>query len=284
MGRIRENLRAVVDAARAVTGPLGPAGGLGLRSNTLTIRTRTWADGRPGSPGAAVHLYPPQSLTTTSSSPPAISLPTAIVLLNELRLDYAVHLLDTMQHQVQDSLDVSTPPASSDLPTAITLANALRAAYGLHVANATVHWNVDVVHVISAPVATDLPSVQTLANALQSAFNAHILADAVADVDLVLPQQYRIRQLATNEIVQSGGRYEMGDVIMEHITPWDGISVGFTVAQLKPPAKSNSVQIIYIVTSDDVAGGHTGEYELRELRSWRPFSFDLVLKRRETTP
>lgn len=103
------------------------------------------------------------------------------------------------------------------------------------------------------------------------------------DVVLELPQIYRVRQLRTREIAASGGRYEMGDVAVGPITPKyirrDGSMGGFSETELKPDVRDNGVEIIYMLT-----GAHEGDYELVELRSYDPFGYELVLRRRETTP
>jgi len=95
------------------------------------------------------------------------------------------------------------------------------------------------------------------------------------DSDLILPAIYPVKQVSTREVSSSGGLYEMGDIIVNHITPSDGESVGFTPMQLKPSVTSSSVEIIYIVT-----GSHAGEYSLQELRTYRPYSYTMVLRRR----
>lgn len=101
------------------------------------------------------------------------------------------------------------------------------------------------------------------------------------DDDLVLPQKYKIRQISMREISGSGGAYQSGDIVVEHITPSDAAGVGYTPQQLKPSITSDNEERLYLVTG---IGGLVGEYSIVELRSWKPFAYDLVLTRRETTP
>jgi len=89
-------------------------------------------------------------------------------------------------------------------------------------------------------------------------------------------QSFKIRQITTKEIADSGGRYEAGDIMVERITPKVG-SVGYTEDQIAPNPADDGTEIIYVVT-----GAHSGEYARIELRSFRPQHYDLVLRRRST--
>jgi hypothetical protein len=99
------------------------------------------------------------------------------------------------------------------------------------------------------------------------------------DVDLELPARYPVRYLTGQEISSSAGQYETGDVLVRHITPSDGTGVGYTPAQLQPAVTTNNVELIYILV-----GEHAGEYTLIDLRTFRPFSYEMVLRRKSTTP
>lgn len=99
------------------------------------------------------------------------------------------------------------------------------------------------------------------------------------DVDLVIPAQYPIRFVTEQEIESAGGRYLAGDLLVDHITPYDGVSVGYTPAQLKPSAPDDKTEILYLI-----AGPHAGEYAVIDLRSFRAFTYQLVLRRKATTP
>ena len=98
------------------------------------------------------------------------------------------------------------------------------------------------------------------------------------DSDLLLNQDYKFRQLTTREIASSGGKYEMGDNIVGPITPFNG-SIGYTEAQLQPKPPRDGVDIIYVVL-----GAHAGEYSRVEFRSTRPYRYEIVIRRRVTTP
>lgn len=99
------------------------------------------------------------------------------------------------------------------------------------------------------------------------------------DEDLVLPAHYPVRHLTGEEINSAAGRYEVTDLLVDHITPFDGIDVGYTPAQLKPTVTANNVELIYIIT-----GPEGGEYSCVDLRAFRPFTYQLVLRRKTTTP
>ena len=106
------------------------------------------------------------------------------------------------------------------------------------------------------------------------------------DTNFVVPQIVKMRRLKQEEIANSGGKYEMGDILFEPFTPAYPANAltgqpagGFTEAQLAPRATANGTEIIYIVT-----GQHAGEYSLIELRSDKSFRFGLVLRRSRTSP
>src|SRR6266487_3736295 len=86
---------------------------------------------------------------------------------------------------------------------------------------------------------------------------------AYMDTDFVLPSQYKVQQVKTNEISSSGGKYEMGDIKVGPITP-RGVSKGFTIEELQPKPSSDGVDLIYILSGSD---GHAGEYSRIELQS-----------------
>src|SRR5258707_15075194 len=91
------------------------------------------------------------------------------------------------------------------------------------------------------------------------------------DTDLAINQYYPIRQITTREIASSGGKFEEGDLIIRHITPYNG-TVGYTESQLKPVVTSMGTEIIYVIT-----GQHSGNYAEIELQSVRNYSYNLVL-------
>lgn len=103
---------------------------------------------------------------------------------------------------------------------------------------------------------------------------------AFTDADLVIPQKYNVLQLTTEEVDASGGRLELGDIKVKGLVPGDpqNPGVGYYPTQLAPVAVAGQ-EIIYIVQ-----GPHNGEYALRELRTFKMLSYDLILLRRATTP
>lgn len=111
-------------------------------------------------------------------------------------------------------------------------------------------------------------------------WSGRLLGDGTAtDVDLVIPAHYPIRLVTEQEINTAGGQYEVGDILVDHITPSDGAGTGYTPTQLKPVVTTDNVEIIYLI-----AGPHAGEYSAVELRTYRPFTYQLVLRRKITTP
>ncbi len=100
-----------------------------------------------------------------------------------------------------------------------------------------------------------------------------------SDSDLVLNPWYPIRYVTAAEIDVSGGQYEIGDISVNHITPSNGAGVGYTPTQLKPLVTADNVELIYLIT-----GAHGGEYVIKTLETYRPFSYRLVLSRSTATP
>jgi hypothetical protein len=105
---------------------------------------------------------------------------------------------------------------------------------------------------------------------------------AYVDTRRQLPAVYKVRQLTTREIASSGGRYEAGDVRLGPITPAytnvNGSQGGVSESQLKPDG-DDATEILY-----ELGGAHAGEYALIALVSTAPFSWWLVLGRRQSTP
>ncbi len=114
------------------------------------------------------------------------------------------------------------------------------------------------------------------------------------DVDVVLPQRYKVVEMATREIAGSGGRYSAGDLKV-HVTPqYDTGQVGsafetggFTVAQLAPQPKKNGIEIFYVLCGTLTAGvraGVNGLYRRIDVMSHRAYRTSLILRRVNTTP
>jgi hypothetical protein len=108
-------------------------------------------------------------------------------------------------------------------------------------------------------------------------------APPFTDAEAPLLPIYEVRQLTTREVSGSGGRYEFGDVKVGPITPSfvarDGTPGGYSESELKPDAPSDAVEILY-----EIMGAHAGTYALVSLDSTKPFGYELVLRRRESTP
>lgn len=136
---------------------------------------------------------------------------------------------------------------------------------------------VEAARTLSGPAFADIREQLTIRTRTWSGV---AIGDATpSDVDLVLPAHYPIRYLNSQEISSSAGVYEQGDILVDHITPSDGAGVGYTPSQLRPTVTSDRVELIYVVT-----GNHSGEYHCIELRTYKPFTFQLVLRRSARTP
>ena len=97
------------------------------------------------------------------------------------------------------------------------------------------------------------------------------------DVDLVLPQRYRVRLMKQEEISSSGGRFRAGDVRVGGITPKHATG-GFSPEDLKPVLVPGQ-ETIYLLT-----GAISGEYKLVNLQTDHIVSYFLVLRNTRVTP
>jgi hypothetical protein len=96
------------------------------------------------------------------------------------------------------------------------------------------------------------------------------------DSDLELPQKFKIKQLETHEIASSGGKFELGDIEVSHITPGEVVAgVGFSVDQLAPPVAASNIETLYIIQ-----GPMAGIYSRVTLNNWKILSWSLVLRKR----
>lgn len=108
-----------------------------------------------------------------------------------------------------------------------------------------------------------------------------VKAGTPADTDLVLPQRYKISQLspeAAQKILGTGGTYNPGDHVLVRNITQAFAGGGFTAQQLAPQAVTGT-EIIYILT-----GAITGEFELVNITSTRPYRHTLLLFRTNRTP
>lgn len=131
---------------------------------------------------------------------------------------------------------------------------------------------------ISGPAGLDIRTNQ-LTIRKRTWSGARVRQGTSTDVDLVLPAHYPIRLVSEQELNSAAGQYEMGDILVDHITPSDGDGVGYTPADLHPTVTTNNVELIYVIN-----GAHAGEYSFVELRTFRPFTYQLVLRRSTRTP
>jgi hypothetical protein len=103
---------------------------------------------------------------------------------------------------------------------------------------------------------------------------------AYTDSSLVITQKYVIREIKVEEVDASGGRYRIGDVMVESLVPGDpnNPGVGYYPTQLEPPIVPGQ-EVIY-----QIAGPCNGNYALRQAHTWDTYSYDLVLQPRLDTP
>lgn len=101
---------------------------------------------------------------------------------------------------------------------------------------------------------------------------------ATTHVDVVLTPTPKVREISQREIVNSGGRYQAGDLRVGPITPaYTG--GGYTEAQLAPVVTSDAVEVVYVL-----AGYISGEYARVDLSQDRSHSWFLTLTRTRRTP
>jgi hypothetical protein len=103
---------------------------------------------------------------------------------------------------------------------------------------------------------------------------------------LHLPRWTIVEEISNHEVMQSGGRFEMGDLRVGPIRPkFEGSACmpypgGFTVEELAPTAKDESTEIFYRVRQEHGLGtGWSGYYSLRALIRDDPLEFYLIIRR-----
>lgn len=102
--------------------------------------------------------------------------------------------------------------------------------------------------------------------------------EVIETVLTTLPKKYRIRSVTSKEVDGSGGRYQMEDLKVEHITPAYSGGGGFTPEQLSPGGETGR-EIVYVLS-----GAIVGDHQLIELNTDKPFSYTMVLRRMRTSP
>ncbi len=139
---------------------------------------------------------------------------------------------------------------------------------------------VDTLRGLLGPVGFDLTTYQvSIVTRTWSGTKLH--AGTPTDETLVLPQQLPVLPIQMHEIAASSGDIRMGDILVDGITPTDGNGVGFSPTQLRPTITGNNQERVYQVTGPD---GVMAEYALVELRTYKPFTWSMVLRRRSTIP
>ncbi len=137
---------------------------------------------------------------------------------------------------------------------------------------------VDAIRAIAGPTGFDI-RLNALTIRTRTWSGSRIADGTATDVDLVLPARYPIRYLSSQELFSSGGLYESGDILVDHITPSSGSGAGYTAAQLRPVVSTDNVEILYVIV-----GSHAGIYRLLDIRNYRAFTTQLVLRRRADEP
>lgn len=109
------------------------------------------------------------------------------------------------------------------------------------------------------------------------------------DTILRLPNWLVVEEISNREVMQSGGRFEMGDIRVGPIRPrytadsceGPGHPGGYTVDQLRPTTTNESTEFIYrLAQAHQFGTGWSGDYWLVELTREDPLEFFLVIRRR----
>jgi len=108
-------------------------------------------------------------------------------------------------------------------------------------------------------------------------------AGEYSDASTTLAPVPRIRSLTSREVAASGGLYEQGDLLVGPITPaytnTDASTGGYSETDLAPVQSTDSIEVLYLIT-----GPSAGDYRRIELRRGRAFRYELVLRKKQTTP
>ena len=108
------------------------------------------------------------------------------------------------------------------------------------------------------------------------------------DTVLRLPRWLVVEEISNREVMQSGGRFNIGDLKVGPIRPYftDGGCSGpphpggFTASQLKPVIEDQTTEILYRCQQAHGLGtGWSGDYGLVELIREDPLEFFLVIRR-----
>jgi hypothetical protein len=112
------------------------------------------------------------------------------------------------------------------------------------------------------------------------------------DTSLLLPDYTKVRNITSSrsfrEMAGTGGLFELSDLVVGPVTPQfvdsDGVTRGFTEAELAPPVSNPGVEIIYRMTGQSAAAGINGDYYRIHIQRDRRLRFLLVVGRERTTP
>jgi hypothetical protein len=144
---------------------------------------------------------------------------------------------------------------------------------------------IDAVMPIAGPNVLDVTAHQLTITVYQWSGGARDKGTRSTVSALSLPQYSGVRQMSLEEIANSGGRYRDGAVLVEDITPSNGV-IGFTPSQLRPVIVQGQ-ELVYSLSAGTAAapaGPLAGEYQIAEGRFDDEFGYALVLNRRLTTP
>lgn len=104
-----------------------------------------------------------------------------------------------------------------------------------------------------------------------------------------LPNWIVVQEITEQEIEQTGGRFETGDLRVGPIRPYfttapcgttPGTPGGFTAEQLKPTAKTEATDVFYRAQQAHGLGtGLSGDYSLLRLHTDDPLAFYMILRR-----
>ena len=101
------------------------------------------------------------------------------------------------------------------------------------------------------------------------------------DAPVLLVPAPKVVQLSAPEVSGSGGRYQTGDLRVGPITPPYRYPTpgGYSEAQLRPTPSTGGVEVLYVLT-----GPNAGEYSLVELNDRLNLRYELILRRRRSSP
>lgn len=103
---------------------------------------------------------------------------------------------------------------------------------------------------------------------------------ATVDTRLEITPAPRVRVVSLREVASNVGTLREGDWRVDKITPFDGVSVGWTEAQLRPKATDNKTEILYELAGPEGALLHT----LVRADFDRNLGYALYLRRTRRTP